>query len=303
MSDVNSTSAQRSARDNAAAGAPDTSPPTVGGLAINGLAVRFGHVAALRGVDLTVADGEIVTIIGANGAGKSTLLNAVAGAVSPSAGTVSWRGQSLGGLPPRRVLAAGVGYVPEGRAVFGALSVLDNLLLGAYGRRSAGGTAWWRLIAPRGAFAREPGVAAGLERVFGLFPRLAERRTQLAGSLSGGEQQMLAIGRALMAEPRLLLLDEPSVGLAPMVVRELLGLLPRLRADGLTILLVEQDAVCGAARGRPRLRARARRRRAGRPLSRPARQRSRSQSLPRRLIGSGPNPPAPLPARGEGGRR
>ncbi len=222
---------------------------TRGGLEVARLAVHYGRVQALREVTLRVGDGELVTIVGANGAGKTTLLNAVAGVVPASAGSISWQGEALVGLPAHRVVRAGVGYVPEGRELFGSLSVLDNLLLGAYihcdGGDGASGRVrrLWNLVKPSAAFARQPRVAAGLRRVFDLFPRLAERETQQAGSLSGGEQQMLAIGRALMAEPRILLLDEPSIGLAPTVVREVLRLLPRLRASGLTILLVEQDAV------------------------------------------------------------
>ena len=218
-------------------------------LSVRGLSVHYGRVQALREVSLGVEEGEIVTIVGANGAGKTTLLNAIAGVVPASAGSITWRERPLAGLPAHRIVRAGVGYVPEGRETFGGLSVLDNLLLGAYIHSDGGGGAggglgaWWSLLGPAAAFARRPAVAGGLKRVFDLFPRLAERQGQRAGSLSGGEQQMLAIGRALMAAPRILLLDEPSIGLAPTVVREVLRLLPRLRDEGLTILLVEQDAV------------------------------------------------------------
>ena len=217
------------------------------GLLVEGVSVHYGRVQALREVRLRVAEGEIVTIVGANGAGKTTLLNAIAGVVPTSAGQVAWQGRRLVGLPPHQVVRAGVGYVPEGRELFGGLSVLDNLLLGAYihwdGGQAGGLGAWWGLVGPSASFARRPAVADGLRRVFDLFPRLAERQSQRAGSLSGGEQQMLAIGRALMSTPRVLLLDEPSIGLAPTLVREVLRLLPRLREAGLTILLVEQDAV------------------------------------------------------------
>jgi branched-chain amino acid transport system ATP-binding protein len=168
--------------------------------------------------------------------------------VPSSGGSASWDGQALTGLAAHKVLRAGVGYVPEGREIFGSLSVEDNLLLGAYVHASrADGKGGLRglltLIAPAASFARQRVVAEGFERIYSLFPRLAERRRQRAGSLSGGEQQMLAVGRALMSSPRILLLDEPSIGLAPALVREVLQLLPRLRAEGLTILLVEQDAV------------------------------------------------------------
>ena len=226
-------------------------PANEDGLIVDRLSVHYGRVQALREISLRVAVGEIVTIVGANGSGKTSLLNAIVGAQESSDGDIRWQGRSLVGARPHQVVRRGIGLVPEGREVFGSLSVLDNLLLGAYIQtdQGDGNPSWlrslWNVIGPVGAFASRPRVAAGLDRVFCLFPRLAERREQLAGSLSGGEQQMLAIGRALMSEPRLLLLDEPSVGLAPAVVQELLQLLPRLRADGLTILLVEQDAVAG----------------------------------------------------------
>jgi branched-chain amino acid transport system ATP-binding protein len=209
-------------------------------LHVEGIDVQYGRIRALREVSLTVAEGEVVTIIGANGAGKTSLLNAVFGAVPVGAGKVRFGGQSIVGLPAHRVARLGIGYVPEGRQVFGSMSVLDNLLLGAYVHTDG---KWSRLLGLVGSFQRDKMVLVGLERAFALFPILYERRSQQAGSLSGGEQQMLAIARALMASPRLLLLDEPSVGLAPLVVREILQLLGRLRNDGLTILLVEQDAV------------------------------------------------------------
>jgi branched-chain amino acid transport system ATP-binding protein len=225
----------------------DTSKVVGQGLQIKSLAVHYGRVQALREVSIGVGEGEIVTIVGANGAGKSTLLNAIAGVVTTSGGEIRWNGRTITGLSAHRVVRAGVGYVPEGREIFSSLSVEDNLLLGAYvfsdrhGARGLRGL--WTLLGPASSFARKPAVAANFDRVYALFPRLAERRIQQAGSLSGGEQQMLAIGRALMSSPRILLLDEPSIGLAPVLVREVLRLLPRLRDEGLTVLLVEQDAV------------------------------------------------------------
>ncbi|MCL4535795.1 MAG: ABC transporter ATP-binding protein [Bacteroidetes bacterium] len=216
-------------------------------LSLEEVTVHYGRTPALRGISLRVGDGEIVALIGANGAGKTTLLNAVTGVVPLHAGRILWDGQPLqvGGdmgrsLPTHRLVDLGVAYVPEGRQLFPAMSVLDNLLLGCYhhcARR------WVDLLGPLGRFRASASVQGSLERVYGLFPVLKERQGQRAGSLSGGEQQMLAIGRALMASPRLLLLDEPSIGLAPTLVREIMALLRRLREEGLTILLVEQDAV------------------------------------------------------------
>jgi branched-chain amino acid transport system ATP-binding protein len=213
-------------------------------LSIEGLSAHYGRVQALREVSLRVDEGEIVTIIGANGAGKTTLLSAIAGVVPTSAGSAAWGTRKLTGLQAHQVVRAGVGYVPEGRELFRSLSVLDNLLLGAWsGGAETGLRRALRLTGPSASFARRPEVAAGLERAFRLFPRLDERQQQQAGSLSGGEQQMLAIARALMSNPTLMMLDEPSIGLAPALVPEVLHLLQRLRDDGLTVLLVEQDAV------------------------------------------------------------
>lgn len=209
-------------------------------LQVEGLEVQYGQVRALRGVALKVAQGEIVTLIGANGAGKTSLLNAIARLAPTSAGHVRFAGQDIRGKSAHQVARLGIGYVPEGRQIFGSMTVLDNLLLGAY---SFSTSSWWRLLGPAGGFMREKPVALGLDRAFSLFPVLHDRRDQLAGSLSGGEQQMLAIARALMSGPRLLLLDEPSIGLAPNLVREMLRLLSQLREEGLTLLLVEQDAV------------------------------------------------------------
>ena len=197
-------------------------------LDVSGLSARYGPVHALQDVSLTVRAGELVALIGANGAGKSTLLRAIAGLHVPSAGRVTVDGRDVTGRPPEAMLGAGVALVPERRRVFGDLTVRDNLELGGY-------------ALPRGAdFSRR--LAEGVEAAYALFPALRQRSGQLAGTLSGGEQQMLAIGRALMTGPRLLLCDEPSLGLAPLVVQEIMRLLARLREGGATILLVEQNA-------------------------------------------------------------
>ena len=186
----------------------------------------YGRVQVLRHVSLTVARGELVTIVGPNGSGKTTLLRAITGLVPLRGGAITFGGSRLDGLATETIVRRGLALVPEGRDLFAPLTVLDNLLLGAF--------------AVHGPARRER--ARDLERVLGLFPALRPRLAQPAGTLSGGEQQMLAIGRALMARPRLLLLDEPSVGLAPLVIREIFRTLAGLRADGLTILLVEQNA-------------------------------------------------------------
>ncbi|MDI3298347.1 MAG: ABC transporter ATP-binding protein, partial [Bacillota bacterium] len=198
-------------------------------LSVRGLAVRYGHVLALRGVDVELGEGEVVAVLGANGAGKTTLLRTISGLVRPAEGEVRLEEELLaaprGGRPAHRIVRLGVAHVPEGRQVFATLTVDENLSLGAYTRRG------------------EPArVEASRRRVFELFPRLAERRRQLAGTLSGGEQQMLAIGRALMAEPRILLLDEPSLGLSPLLVRTIFRTLREINAQGVAILLVEQNA-------------------------------------------------------------
>jgi len=208
-------------------------------LKVEKISVAYDRVFALRDVSLIVNDGEIVTLIGSNGAGKTTLLNAITGVVPVKAGAI-WLGQrKLSGLSSHKTVRLGLSYVPEGRQIFGAMSVKDNLTLGSYAEStqnpfSALGYVGW--------FLRRPSVQSNLEMVFKLFPILKERQKQQAGSLSGGEQQMLAIGRALMSSPKLLLLDEPSLGLAPNLVKEILKLMVRLRDEGLTILLVEQDA-------------------------------------------------------------
>lgn len=208
-------------------------------LHIEALSVHRGAIQALREVSLTVAAGEIVSLVGANGAGKSTLLYTVAGALAPTAGRICFQGQELQRMPAARLARLGISLVPEGRQVFGALSVLDNLLLGSYARHAR---SWRDLLGDIGGLLRQETTQQALNQVFGLFPILAERRRQAAGSLSGGEQQMLAIGRALMSSPRLLLVDELSMGLAPALAAQLFDLLGQLRGLGLTILLVEQDA-------------------------------------------------------------
>jgi branched-chain amino acid transport system ATP-binding protein len=197
-------------------------------LEVTGLSARYGAVAALRAVSLEVRAGELVALIGANGAGKSTLLRAIAGLVAPAAGRVALDGRDVTGQAPEAMIRAGVALVPERRRVFAPLTVLDNLELGGY-------------ALPRGRDFRSR-LEAGVEEAYRLFPVLRRRRDQLAGTLSGGEQQMLAIGRALMTRPRLLLCDEPSLGLAPLVVAEIMRLLSTLREAGTTILLVEQNA-------------------------------------------------------------
>ncbi len=191
-------------------------------LEVQGLRSGYGSVEILRGVDLVVHPGEIVALLGSNGAGKSTFNNTLCGIVPARAGTISFDGQALAGTHYRQIVQSGLIQVPEGRRVFPNLSVLENLELGSFAR----------------ARARR---AQNLERVFGIFPRLKERLTQLAGTMSGGEQQMLAIGRGLMAEPRLLILDEPSLGLSPLLVEEMFRLISQLHQQGLSILLVEQN--------------------------------------------------------------
>ncbi len=209
-------------------------------LTIDNITVQYGHVTALRNVSLTVNVGEIVTVIGSNGAGKSSLLNAINGIVPVTKGTIKIDEVVISGLPAYRLVGLGIGYIPEGREIFGPMSVMDNLALGAYSGHHRG---ILNLLGDINWFTNSKDVRNNLDRIFSLFPRLKEREKQAAASLSGGEQQMLAIGRALMSSPRLLLLDEPSLGLAPQVVKEILQLLIRLKDDGLGILLVEQDAV------------------------------------------------------------
>ena len=186
--------------------------------------VHYGAIHALKGVSISVEEGQIVTLVGANGAGKSTTLRAISGLLKPSAGAIRYRGSSIAGRPAHEIVKLGISHVPEGRIVFANLSVADNLDLGAYLRRD------------------RAGIAEDLKRIFRLFPRLEERRRQPSGTLSGGEQQMLAIGRALMARPKLLLMDEPSLGLAPLLVREIFAVIREIRGQGTTIVLVEQNA-------------------------------------------------------------
>jgi len=193
-------------------------------LSVSGLGVNYGHIEAVRDVDLSLQAGQVTTLVGANGAGKSTTLLALSGLVPKAAGKVMFDGHDVTALPPHKLVGAGLVQVAEGRATLTTLTVRENLELGAYTRRD-------------GAAAR----ASDLERMFALFPRLKERESGLAGNLSGGEQQMLAIGRALMARPRVLLLDEPSMGLAPIVVQGIFRTLREINAGGLTIFLVEQN--------------------------------------------------------------
>jgi branched-chain amino acid transport system ATP-binding protein len=191
-------------------------------LQVRGLEVAMGALKILRGIDLDVPAGGIVTVLGANGVGKTTLMRALSGVYVPSAGSITFLGQQIAGLPSHAIVARGMAQAPEGRQIFPAMTVAENLRLGAV--------------------ARSGETASDQERIFTLFPVLKERISQRAGSLSGGEQQMLTIGRALMARPKLLLLDEPSLGLAPMLVRRIFELIAKIRADGTPILLVEQNA-------------------------------------------------------------
>lgn len=193
-------------------------------LELRGLTVRHGGIEAVRGVDLELFPGELACLIGANGAGKSTTLNAIAGLLPVAGGDVILAGERLNPVPAHKRLAAGIALVPEGRGIFSRLTVAENLRMGAYVRRD------------------KAGVEADLERIFDMLPRVKERLGQVAGSLSGGEQQMLAIGRALLSRPRLLLLDEPSMGLAPIVVEKVFEVIRSVARDGVTILLVEQNA-------------------------------------------------------------
>jgi branched-chain amino acid transport system ATP-binding protein len=206
-------------------------------LATEGLSVAYGGVRALEGVSVGIGAGELVAVVGANGAGKSTLMKALTGMVTSRAGAITFDGADVTTTRAAERVRRGMALVPEGRELFGSLSVLENLMLGAYSRTR--GLARWL---PLGAMAAAGGHDRRVEEIIALFPRLGERRHQLAGSLSGGEGQMLAIGRALMSRPRLLLLDEPSLGLAPQVFEEILDCLLTLRRDGLAILLVEQNA-------------------------------------------------------------
>ncbi|HWR24108.1 MAG TPA: ABC transporter ATP-binding protein [Feifaniaceae bacterium] len=193
-------------------------------LSIQDLKVGYGGIEALKGISFHVDAGEIVTLIGANGAGKSTALRTIAGLVPASAGTITYDDKPIAGMDTQKIVERGVVLVPEGRRVFANLTVLENLRIGAYLRKD------------------EAGVAADIEHVYALFPRLKERHWQMAGTLSGGEQQMLAVGRALMAKPRLIMMDEPSLGLAPLIVQDIFDIIGRINADGVTVLLIEQNA-------------------------------------------------------------
>ena len=191
-------------------------------LEIKDLRVSYGGIEALKGISFHVEEGQIVTLIGANGAGKSTTLRAISGLAPVKSGAILYDGQAINGLNPQKIVSMGVGMVPEGRRVFSNLTVLENLKIGAYLRRDD--------------------LKHDIEYVYSLFPRLRERSWQMAGTLSGGEQQMLAVGRALMMKPRILMMDEPSLGLAPLVIRDIFEIIKTLHAQGMTILLVEQNA-------------------------------------------------------------
>jgi len=193
-------------------------------LEVRKLAVAYGGIQAVKGIDLAVAEGELVCLIGANGAGKTTTLKGICGLLPVRSGSVHYDGADVTGRPAFELVRRGLAMVPEGRGVFGALTIEENLAMGAYARHD------------------RAGVRADIQRVFGLFPRLDERRRQTAGTLSGGEQQMLAMGRALMSRPRLLLLDEPSMGLAPLMVQKVFETIVAVSREGVTILLIEQNA-------------------------------------------------------------
>ena len=192
-------------------------------LKVSDINVYYGAIHAIKGVSFEVQDGEVVTLIGANGAGKSTILNTVSGLLHSKTGSVEFLGKSLAGVPAHKIVAQGLAHVPEGRRIFLHMSVEENLEMGAYTQAASA-------------------VAPGIERVYEQFPRLKERRKQVAGTLSGGEQQMLAMGRALMSNPKLLMLDEPSMGLAPLLVEQIFEIIRSLHKEGTTILLVEQNA-------------------------------------------------------------
>ena len=193
-------------------------------LALDNVNTYYGNIHALQGVSLTVAQGEIVTLIGANGAGKTTTLKTISGLLHPRQGAVAFEGKNISKTAAHQLVRKGIGHAPEGRRIFGRMSVLENLMMGAFTRD-------------------QTRIQPDLERVMGLFPRLRERTHQLGGTLSGGEQQMLAIARALMSEPRLLLLDEPSLGLSPILVQQIFTIIKEINGQGTTILLVEQNAL------------------------------------------------------------
>ena len=193
-------------------------------LKVRDLVVAYGGIEALKGISIDVPDGKIVTLIGANGAGKSTLLRTVMGLVKPKGGTVEYNGEALNGMNSQQIVTRGITLVPEGRRVFPNLTVLENLRIGAYLRKD------------------EDGIAEDIRKIYDIFPRLEERHWQMAGTLSGGEQQMLALGRALMSRPKLIMMDEPSLGLAPLVIKDIFNIIRRINESGTTVLLVEQNA-------------------------------------------------------------
>jgi branched-chain amino acid transport system ATP-binding protein len=193
-------------------------------LEVNDINVYYGAIHALKGVSLEVGEGEIVTLIGANGAGKSTTLKAISGLLKPKTGSINFNGQNITNMPAHKIVGIGISQVPEGRRVFANLTIKENLEMGAFKRND------------------RAGIAEDIAKVYNLFPRLEERQKQMAGTLSGGEQQMLAIGRGLMSKPKVLLLDEPSMGLAPLLVKEIFSIITEINKLGTTILLVEQNA-------------------------------------------------------------
>jgi len=193
-------------------------------LTVENLECRYGKVSAVRGLSLDVKQGELVTLIGANGAGKTTTLKAISGVLRPAAGRIRFDGEEITGMPAKQIIARGIAHCPEGRHVFPYMTVRENLEMGCYLRRDS------------------HAIAADMERLFGRFPILAERRDQAAGTLSGGEQQMLAISRALMSRPKLVLFDEPSLGLAPNIVERTFEIITQIRAEGVTVMMVEQNA-------------------------------------------------------------
>ena len=193
-------------------------------LKIRDLVVAYGGIEALKGISVDVPDGQIVTLIGANGAGKSTLLRTIMGLEKPKIGTLEYNEEKLNGLNSQRIVLKGITLVPEGRRVFPNLTVLENLRIGAYMRND------------------EDGIKVDIRKIYDIFPRLEERNWQMAGTLSGGEQQMLALGRALMCRPKLIMMDEPSLGLAPLVIKEIFNIIRRINESGTTVLLVEQNA-------------------------------------------------------------
>ena len=193
-------------------------------LNVTDLRVKYGGIEALKGISFDVQAGQIFTLIGANGAGKSTTLRAISGLVKPAGGKIEFEGKNITGWDPQKIVSAGIALVPEGRRVFANLTVLENLKIGAYLRKD------------------EAGIRRDMDAVFEMFPRLKERSWQLAGTLSGGEQQMLAVGRAVMARPKLMMMDEPSLGLAPLVVKDIFRTISILKEQGITILLIEQNA-------------------------------------------------------------